>query len=194
MIVGIFCGSSSGSDPAYADAARRTGRILAERGVGIVYGGGRVGLMGAVADGALGAGGHVIGIIPRALVDRELGHTGLSDLEIVETMHERKARMAEIADAFVALPGGAGTLEEIFEQWTWAQLGIHEKPCGFLNVNGYFDALRAMTDTMANEGFMRRDHADMLAFSDSIDVILSRFDAYAPPPRKWLPTSEILKP
>jgi uncharacterized protein (TIGR00730 family) len=194
MNVCIFCGSSAGSDRTYLHAARRTGRILAEQDIGIVYGGGRVGLMGAVADAAVAYGGRVIGVIPRALVEAELAHRDLSGLHVVETMHERKARMADLADAFVALPGGAGTLEEMFEQWTWAQLGIHEKACGFLNVKGYFDPLQLMIDKMAVEGFIRRDHANMLAFSNDIEVILEVFSTYAPPPRKWMPISETVQP
>jgi uncharacterized protein (TIGR00730 family) len=194
MRIGIFCGSSAGGDAAYAEAARLVGRTLAERGIGIVYGGGRVGLMGAVADAALAHGGEVVGVIPRALVEAELAHPGVADMVVVATMHERKARMADLADAFLALPGGPGTLDEIFEQWTWAQLGIHDKACGFLNVRGYFDPLRRMIDTMATEGFARRDHADMLVFSDAITVILDRFRAYVPPPRKWRPAAAPSQP
>src|SRR5262245_20505069 len=132
MIIGIFCGSSAGVDPAYANAARDTGRRLARKGIEIVYGGGRVGLMGVVADAALAAGGRVTGVIPRALAEHEIAHAGLTTLHVVQTMHERKAKMAELADGFIALPGGAGTLDELFEQWTWTQLGIHRKACGIL--------------------------------------------------------------
>ncbi|MTJ81511.1 MAG: TIGR00730 family Rossman fold protein [Telmatospirillum sp.] len=185
MIIGIFCGSSSGSDGIYLEAARQTGRALAEQGIGIVYGGGRVGLMGAVAESALSAGGRVVGVIPRALADAELAHKGLTDLHVVGSMHERKAKMSDIADAFIALPGGPGTLEEIFEQWTWGQLWIHQKPCGLLNVNGYFDPLKAMIERMVVDGFMRRDHGDMLALSGDVGRILDHFRAYVPPPRKW---------
>jgi len=137
MRICVFCGSSLGSDQVYADAARAAGRTLARRRIALVYGGGRVGLMGVLADAALNAGGRVIGVIPQSLLEREIQHMGLSELQVVSTMHERKTKMAELASGFIALPGGAGTLEEIFEQWTWAQLGIHHKPCGFLNTNGY---------------------------------------------------------
>lgn len=194
MILGIFCGSADGENPIYRQTALEVGRRLAADGVGIVYGGGRVGLMGAVADGALAAGGRVIGVIPRALVDRELAHPGLTEMHVVETMHERKAAMAEIADGFVALPGGAGTLDEIFEQWTWAQLGIHGKPCGFLDVGGYYRPLRAMIETMVAEGFTRARYAEMLVFADDVDAIVARFRAYAPPSAKWTAPGETVKP
>jgi uncharacterized protein (TIGR00730 family) len=194
MILGIFCGSSDGNDPRFGQTAFDVGRRLAGAGIGVVYGGGRVGLMGAVADGALSAGGRVIGVIPRAMVDRELAHPGLTELRVVETMHERKAEMAEIATGFVALPGGPGTLEEIFEQWTWAQLGIHDKPCGFLDVGGYFRPLRAMSDTMVGAGFMRERHAEMLVFADDIDTIVARFRAYEPPSAKWTVAGETVRP
>lgn len=185
MIAGIFCGSSAGGDAAYIDAARTTGRILAQSGVEIVYGGGRVGLMGAVADAALAHGGKVIGVMPRLLVEQEISHPGLTTLHVVNDMHKRKAKMAEIAGGFIALPGGPGTLEEIFEQWTWAQLGIHDKPCAFLNVKGYFDPLKQMTNSMVTQGFMQQRYADMLLFSDSIDDVLHSFKHYTPPPHKW---------
>jgi uncharacterized protein (TIGR00730 family) len=183
--LGVFCGSSSGIGTSYIEAARTVGRDLAKRGIEIVYGGGRVGLMGAIADAAVAAGGRVTGVIPRWLVEREIAHTGLSNLHIVENLHERKSKMAELASGFIALPGAAGTLEEIFEQWTWAQLGIHEKPCGFLNVNGYFDPLEAMTRRMVSEGFMQDSYADMLIFSNDLNDLLARFAAYRPPQRKW---------
>lgn len=187
MVVGIFCGSSTGTDAAYIDAARTTGRVLAQAGMGIVYGGGRVGLMGAVADAALAHGGEVIGVMPRLLAEQELSHPGLTQLHVVNDMHERKAKMAQIADSFVAMPGGPGTLEEIFEQWTWAQLGIHDKPCAFLNINGYFEPLKVMTASMVSQGFMKQPYADMLMFSDTIENILSEFARYTPPPHKWTP-------
>ncbi|WP_440867590.1 TIGR00730 family Rossman fold protein [Symbiopectobacterium purcellii] len=187
MVMGIFCGSSAGSDTAFIDAARVTGKTLAQAGIAIVYGGGRVGLMGAVADAALAQGGKVIGVMPRLLADQELSHPGLTTLHVVENMHERKAKMAQITDSFIAMPGGPGTLEEIFEQWTWAQLGIHDKPCAFLNVNGYFDPLKTMNETMVSQGFMKQTYADMLTFSDSIEDILRVFATYTPPPHKWTP-------
>lgn len=186
-VVGIFCGSSAGSDAAYIEAAHTTGRVLAQAGKAIVYGGGRVGLMGAVADAALAHGGEVIGVMPRLLADQELSHPGLTQLHVVNDMHERKAKMAQIADAFIALPGGPGTLEEIFEQWTWAQLGIHDKPCAFLNIKDYYEPLKAMTALMVGQGFMKQPYADMLMFSDNIETILSGFARYTPPPHKWTP-------
>ena len=194
MILGIFCGSSDGTNPLHKRTAFEVGRRLAAAGHEIVYGGGRVGLMGAVADGALSVGGRVVGVIPRALVERELAHPGLGELRVVGTMHERKAEMAAIADGFVALPGGAGTLDEIFEQWTWAQLGIHEKPCGFLDVGGYFAPLRAMISSMITEGFVRPRHAEMLIFAEEIDALLERFETYVPPARKWTAAGESVRP
>lgn len=185
MMMGIFCGSSAGNDTAYIDAARITGKTLALAGISIVYGGGRVGLMGAVADAALAHGGQVIGVMPRLLADQELSHPDLTTLHVVENMHERKAKMAQLADGFIAMPGGPGTLEEIFEQWTWAQLGIHDKPCAFLNINGYFEPLKTMNETMVSQGFMKQAYVDMLTFSDSIEDILRDFAAYTPPPHKW---------
>lgn len=185
MRICVFCGSKSGNNELYTNAAREMGRSLAQRGIDLVYGGGRVGLMGALADAALLAGGAVIGVIPQSLVDREIQHTGLTELHIVQTMHERKTKMAELADGFVALPGGAGTFEEIFEQWTWAQLGIHQKPCGFLNTNGYFDPLRKMIGQMAGEGFLRPEHVSMLVFDTGPAAILDAFRDYSPPAPKW---------
>lgn len=191
MHICIFCGSSPGHDPAYREAAAAAARSMAESGAAIVYGGGRVGLMGAVADAALAAGGEVIGVMPRSLVAREIAHRGLSRLQVVETMHERKTTMSGLADAFLALPGGAGTLEEIFEQWTWGQLGIHGKPCAFLNVKGYFDPLRTMLDKMVAEGFLLPPFVSMLTFSDNISLILAGFRAYAPPASKWTWRAEV---
>ncbi|WP_029606269.1 LOG family protein [Kozakia baliensis] len=185
MKVAVFCGSATGNDPMYQNAAEQLGQTLARQGIGLVYGGGHVGLMGAVADAALTYGGEVIGVMPQALVDREIAHQGLTRLDVVPDMHVRKDRMSELADAFVALPGGAGTLEEIFEQWTWAQLGIHEKPCGFLNVNGYFDPLLSMVNKMVEQGFMKPDYGQMLVVSDDIATLLRNFSEYSPPARKW---------
>ncbi len=185
MNICIFCGSSFGNDSAYRQAAESTGKLLAERGIGLVYGGGHVGLMGVVADAVLSEGGEVTGVIPRALAEREVAHNGLTSLIVVETMHERKAEMAKRADGFIALPGGAGTMEEAFEQWTWAQLGVHQKPCGFLNVNGYFDPLRVMIDKMMQEGFLKPEYSEILIFSEDPDQILSAFKTYSPPARKW---------
>ena len=183
--VAVFCGSSPGRDPAYADAARLTGRRLAERGIAVVYGGGHVGLMGTVADAALEAGGEVVGVIPRSLHERELTHTGVTELHVVETMHERKAVMADRSDAFLALPGGAGTLEEIAEQWTWAQLTIHEKRSGFLDVLGFWQPMRTMLDHMVAEGFVRESQSGIVTIDDDLDRLL---ETLASPPTwrdKW---------
>ena len=185
MRICVFCGSSFGNNEVYANAAREMGRTLAAHKIGLIYGGGRVGLMGALADAALNAGGAVIGVIPRSLVEREIQHTSLTELHTVATMHERKTKMAELADGFIALPGGAGTLEEIFEQWTWAQLGIHHKPCGFLNTNGYFNPLRKMIDQMTNEGFLRPEYASMLVFDTEPAAIIEAFRDYSHPAAKW---------
>ncbi|MGA8272080.1 MAG: TIGR00730 family Rossman fold protein [Candidatus Sulfotelmatobacter sp.] len=190
----VFCGSSSGRDAAYEAAARATGHSLARSGLRLVYGGGKVGLMGVLADTVLSAGGQVTGVIPRALFDREIAHSGVRDMRVVQSMHERKELMASLADAFIALPGGAGTLEEIFEQWTWAQLGIHAKPCGFLNVNGYFDPLFVLIGRMVAEGFMARAFAAMLAVETDPDRLLAGFRAYQPPPQKWALQNDSLAP
>jgi uncharacterized protein (TIGR00730 family) len=171
----LYAGSSPGADPAYAEAAAATARNLAERGIGIAYGGASVGLMGVLADAALDAGGEVIGILPRALVSREIGHRGLTRLEIVETMHERKARMAELSDAFIALPGGLGTLEELAEVLSWAQLELHAKPVGALDVGGFFGSLVAYLDHAADEGFVAPGHRDLLLVDDDLDRLLERF-------------------
>ena len=181
----VFCGSSSGANGIYEESARATGKALVRAGLRLVYGGGRVGLMGVLADEVLAAGGQVTGVMPRALVEREIAHRGVTDLRVVETMHERKELMADLADAFIALPGGAGTLEEIFEQWTWSQLGIHAKPCGFINVNGYFTPLLVMVEHMVAEGFMAPALASMLTIENEPERLLARFRLYQPPARKW---------
>jgi uncharacterized protein (TIGR00730 family) len=168
----IFCGSSPGDRPAYLAATVETGRALAERGIGVVYGGGRVGLMGALADAALEAGGEVIGIIPNALASREIAHPDLSRLHVVGSMHERKALMAAESDAFLALPGGFGTLEELFEAVTWRQLGFHDKPCGIVNIQGYFDGLLRFCDESVAHGFVHpKDRAALFA-RDSVESAL----------------------
>lgn len=181
----VFCGSSPGASPIYATAAAEVGRAVARRGIGLVYGGGHVGLMGILADAALAAGGTVHGVISRGLFEREIAHRGLTTLDVTGSMHERKLRMAELADGFLALPGGIGTFEEIFEQWTWAQLGIHAKPCGFLNVSGYFDPLLAMIDRMRAEDFVNEAHVRMALVDDQIERLIDRFADYTPPPLKW---------
>ena len=181
--IAVFCGSSAGSDPVYLEAARSVGSTLDAHGIGVVYGGGHVGLMGAVADSAMEAGGTVTGVIPRALQEREVIDDTVTELVVVESMHERKLQMAERSDAFLALPGGPGTLEEITEQWTWAQLGIHEKPCGFLNVAGYYDPFIALVETMRDRGFTHPRYTSMLQFSESIDDLIAAFRSYRPPAR-----------
>ncbi len=181
----VFCGSNVGRDPSYRETATAAGAAIARAGLSVVYGGGKVGLMGAIADAALAAGGRVIGVMPRSLVEREIAHAGLSELHVVETMHERKTRMADLSDGFIALPGGAGTLEEFFEQWTWAQLGIHSKPCGLLNVRNYFQPLISMIERIVTEGFMAENYAKMLVIETSVEPMLTRFASYSPPPHKW---------
>jgi uncharacterized protein (TIGR00730 family) len=172
----VFCGASSGRSPAYADAARAFGAAAAARGLGLVYGGGRVGLMGAVADSALAAGGEVIGVIPQELVDRELAHTGLSELHVVGSLHERKALMAELAGAFVALPGGFGTLDELMEQLTWSQLGLHAKPVGLLDVEEYWRPLVALARHATEEGFVREADLGAIAVATDADGLLDRLE------------------
>ncbi len=187
----VFCGSSPGNDPAYAEVANRLGRILAERDTTLVYGGGHVGLMGVVADAALEAGGEVIGVMPRSLVDREIGHKGLTKLHVVGSMHERKAMMSRLSDGFVALPGGNGTLEEFFEVLTWAQLGEHGKPCGLLNVAGYYDPLLKVLDRMVEKDFLRGAHRELVLVAEDPSSLLQRFEGYKPPKTiKWIKDSE----
>lgn len=181
----VFCGSSPGRDPAFMAAARAVGTRLAERGIGVVYGGSRVGLMGAVADAALGAGGEVIGVIPQSLVDRELAHTGLTELRRVGSLHERKAVMAELSDAFIALPGGLGTLEELAEVTSWAQLELHAKPIGLLDVSDYWDLLLAWLDRAVETGFLAPVNRGLLDRSSDLDELLARFEAWSPPPGRW---------
>lgn len=184
MRVCVFCGSSSGRF-GYLEAAREVGAELAARGIGVVYGGAHVGTMGALADAALAAGGEVVGVIPQSLVDWEIAHPSLSELHVVDGLHERKATMASLSDAFIALPGGAGTLEELFEVWTWAQLGLHAKPVGLLDVGGYFTHLRRFVDHMVDEGFSRPAYRDMLMVDDTVSGLLAAFDGYTPPTDKW---------
>ena len=176
----VFCGSSDGSRPEYAAAAEAMGVALAGAGIQLVYGGAHVGLMGRIADAALGAGGRVVGVMPTVLVEKEVAHRGLSELHEVASMHERKALMADLSDGFVSLPGGAGTLEEAFEVWTWAQLGIHAKPVAFLNTGGYFNTLIALVDHMVEEKFLRRQHADMLIVKPGVDELIEACRTYVP--------------
>ncbi len=177
----VFCGSNPGTNPAYADAARALGRLLAERGLELVYGGGNVGLMGMVAEAAMQAGGTVIGVIPESLMRLEVGARDISELRVVGSMHERKAMMAELSDAFIALPGGIGTMEEVFEVWTWGQLGLHAKPAAFLDVAGYYDHLHTFLDHMVVEGFLKARHRQMVAVSSDAAQLLDGFAAYQPP-------------
>jgi uncharacterized protein (TIGR00730 family) len=187
----VFCGSSPGARPEYADAAREMGRVLAESGTGLVYGGGRVGLMGIVADAVMQAGGEVTGVIPDALMRREVGHAGVTDLRVVGSMHERKALMADLSDGFVAMPGGYGTFEEFCEVITWSQLGIHPKPCGLLNVAGYYAPLLAMFDHAVAEGFVRPQHRAMVLEESAPAPLLARMRAFAPPGgEKWITPDE----
>lgn len=187
----VFCGSSPGARPAYRAAAEAFGTLLAARGIGLVYGGASVGLMGAVADAALAAGGEVVGVLPRALATKELSHGRLTELRLVDSMHERKAQMADLSDGFVALPGGVGTFEELFEILTWAQLGLHEKPCALLDVDGYFASLLAFLDHAVDERFVRPQHRAMLLVDDAPERLLDAMTRYrAPRVEKWLDRSE----
>ena len=181
----VFCGASSGASPIYAAAARGFGERLANAGIGIVTGGGRVGLMGAVAEGALGAGGEVIGVIPQGLVDRELAHPGLGRLEVVAGLHERKARMAELADGFVALPGGLGTLEELAEVTSWAQLGLHRKPIGLLDVDGYWASLLRWLDEAVEHGFIPPAHRQLIVVAPDGAGLLAAMAAWRPVGDRW---------
>ena len=188
MRICVFSGSNPGRKPEYVEAARELGKALAQAGVGVVYGGAYVGLMGAVADAALAEGGEVIGIIPQALKDKEIAHTGLSDLRVVGSMHERKALMAELSDAFVALPGGLGTLEELFEVWTWGQLGYHAKPFAVYNLGGFYDGLYAWLDHVVTEQFMKPQHRDMLIVASEPQALLKAIREYEEPKGivKWV--------
>jgi hypothetical protein len=183
----VFCGSSSGTGAGYVRSAQEVGRLLAARGMELVYGGGKVGLMGAVADASLAAGGRVIGVIPQLLVDKEVAHAGLTELRVVKTMHERKALMADLADAFLALPGGYGTWDELCEVLTWSQIGIQRKASAILNVNGYYDPLLAMADRAVSEGFLRDVHREMLLTDTDAARLLDRMENYVPPiADKWM--------
>ena len=182
----VYCGSSIGRLDHYAEAARALARAMVERNIRLVYGGGRVGIMGAVADEVMRLGGQAVGVIPESLMRKELAHVGLTELHVTPTMHARKTKMAELADAFVALPGGIGTFEEIFEVWTWAQLGFHHKPCGLLNVAGYYDGLSQFLDHAADEQFLRPDQRRMLIVEAEPSALFERFAQYTPPTQpKW---------
>ncbi len=168
----VFCGSSSGTDPKYIESAEELGRKLVEQGYGLVYGGASIGTMGAVADAVLSAGGEVVGVIPQSIADMEVAHTGLSKLEVVADMHQRKARMMQLSDGFISMPGGLGTLEELFEVLTWAQLGLHKKPSALLNLDGYYDSLLEFLDNARDQGFAKQAHIDTLAVSPTVEAIL----------------------
>jgi uncharacterized protein (TIGR00730 family) len=188
----VFCGSSSGLDPAFAQAAREAGAALARRSIDVVYGGGRIGMMGQLADAALAAGGRVIGVIPKRLDEREIAHTALTELHVVGSMHERKALMAHLSDAFLALPGGFGTLEEFCEAVTWTQLGIHEKPCGLLNAGGYFDPLIAMFDRAVDAGFIAPQTRSIVRAASTVTAILDELSVpLTVPAARRLPEGQI---
>ena len=177
----VYCGSATPADPVFIESAQAVGRALAEQGIGIVYGGGRLGLMGALADAALAAGGEVIGVIPRALVAAEAAHRGLSELREVRNMHERKALFTALSDGFLTLPGGTGTMDELWEAMSWAQLGYHAKPVGLLNVAGYYDGLIAFVETMGRAGFLRPQHQGLLIVENALAPLLARMRAHRPP-------------
>jgi uncharacterized protein (TIGR00730 family) len=179
--IAVYCGASPGADPKYADAARALAQVLVAHNIGLVYGGGNVGLMGVIADEVLRLGGEATGVIPRALVEREVGHAGLTRIFIVKDMHERKAMMAELSDGFIAMPGGMGTLEELFEMLTWSQLGIHAKPVGVLNVDGFYDGLVSFLGHLRGEGFVRAEHAGLMMVESTPAAIVRRLQAASPP-------------
>ena len=189
--VAVYCASNDGARPEYLELAKALGTLLAQRGLTLVYGGGRVGLMGALADAALAVGGDVIGVMPHGLVQREVAHHKLTSLRVVDSMHERKAMIAELADAFITLPGGLGTLEEFFETWTWAQLGVHQKPIGLLDVSGYWAPLLALLDHVDAEGFLRGNPREWLVVSDDASSMLTRLQSFqAPTVRRWIRLGE----
>lgn len=194
MKIAVYCGSSPGpADSEYMQAAYNLGQTLAQQGIELVYGGASVGLMGATADGALDAGGTVIGVLPDVLIEKELAHPGLTELKQVRDMHHRKAVMSELADAFIAMPGGTGTLEELFEVWCWAQLGIHHKPCALYNVSGFYNKLLEFISHAQNQQFIREEYTHMLVVESSADKIIQAFKAYQPPADKWRDRS-VLRP
>jgi uncharacterized protein (TIGR00730 family) len=190
--ISVFCGSSPGARPAYGQAADELGRLLVEEGIGLVYGGGHVGLMGRLADAVLAEGGEAIGVLPEALVAKEIGHPGLSELRVVGSLHERKALMAELADGFVALPGGLGTVEELFEVYTWAQLGLHRKPCALLDVEGYYEGIARFLAHAVEERFLREDHRAMLIVDPDPRALLDRLRRFEPAAivPKWIDREE----
>lgn len=188
--VAVFCGSSNGKSSIYLEEAAKLGEELAKRNIGLVYGGASVGVMGAVADSVLQNGGHATGVMPRFLEEREISHKKLSELIVVDSMHERKAKMTELADGFIMLPGGPGTLEEFFEIFTWAQLGLHQKPCGFLNINQYFKPLISLFDHMTTEGFLQDKYRGMSISAEDVNELLNKFNTYEPPTIKTYITNQ----
>jgi uncharacterized protein (TIGR00730 family) len=187
----VYCGSNPGRQEAYSSAARDLAKSLVDRNLRLVYGGASVGIMGLIADSVLQLGGQAVGVIPDALVRKELAHTNLTELHVTQSMHERKTLMAELSDGFIAMPGGIGTLEEIFEIWTWAQLGFHRKPCGFLNIEGYFDSLTTFLDHAVAEQFVKKPHRSMLIVDSAPETLLDRFASYEPPTiQKWIGQTE----
>ncbi|KAA9327271.1 TIGR00730 family Rossman fold protein [Hymenobacter busanensis] len=185
--IAVYCGSSAGTDPRFAQQAALVGETFARRGITLVFGGGKVGLMGVVADAVMQGGGRAIGVIPAFLEQKEVAHLGLTTLEVVDNMHQRKLRMAELSEGFIALPGGFGTLEELFEVLTWGQLGLHRKPVGLLNVAGFYDGLLTLLDHMAHQGLLRPDHRHQLLVADDIETLLTHMHAWQPPSvEKWL--------
>jgi uncharacterized protein (TIGR00730 family) len=187
----VFCGSSHGANPAYAEAAVTLGTLLAKRGIGLVYGGGNVGLMGVIADAALAVGGEVIGVIPKSLADREVAHHGVTDLRVVDSMHTRKAMMADLSDAFIAMPGGVGTFEEFFEAITWTQLGLHRKACGLLNVAGFYTPLALFIDQAVSEGFIKPVHRAAIVVDDNPERLLDTLSTIdLPDAPKWISRAE----
>lgn len=188
--IGVFCGANVGARPIFREAAATLGRLLATRGFGLVYGGASIGLMGTLADAARAAGGEVIGVIPQALMRREIAHPHLADLRVVGSMHERKALMADLSDGFIALPGGIGTLEEFFEMWTWAHLGLHGKPCALLNVAGFYSQLEAFIQQIDTDGFLRQGVREMVLIDDDADRLIDAMQAYRAPPIPRILTRE----
>ena len=188
----VFCGSSSGTRREYAEAARNLAHLFVEQNIKLIYGGGNIGLMGIIADEVMNQGGEVIGIIPESLDQKEVGHRGLTELRVVKSMHERKAQMAELADGFIAMPGGIGTFEEFFEILTWAQLGFHEKPCGILNVEGYYDGLLELCDNAVSEGFLREIHRQLILDDSDAIRLLDKMENFRPNPiEKWIDKTDL---
>jgi len=185
MKIAIYCGSSMGNNKNFEKKTKELGKFLALNGIDLVYGGGKVGLMGVIANSFMENGAKVYGIIPKKLKEKEIAHTNITELKIVNNMHERKAMMANLADAFIALPGGTGTLEEIFEAWTWSQIGYHLKPCAFFNIEGFYDKLFEMLEYIKENGFLKKEHINMLIKTDSKEKLLEAIKAYKPPKQRW---------